>query len=143
MSADFPNAASRPHYKGAPRRLALPLGDTLLGLPVATAASAAGADAPLDDRQGRPKISRAGGFLLRLDVGNVNAAAAALRNWVVNLHKELDGTGIQAAHIAIDVALGGASIDPTLKAATPEAVSSVYWELHTTKRDQGEIVFKG
>lgn len=76
-------------------------------------------------------------------VGNVNAAAAALRNWVVNLHKELNGTGIQAAHIAIDVALGGASIDPSLKAATPEAVSSVYWELHTTKRDQGEIVYKG
>jgi NADP-dependent 3-hydroxy acid dehydrogenase YdfG len=76
-------------------------------------------------------------------VGNVNAAAAALRNWVVNLHKELDGTGIQAAHIAIDVALGGVSIDPTLKAATPEAVSSVYWELHTTKRDQGEIVYRG
>ncbi|MFD9116478.1 SDR family NAD(P)-dependent oxidoreductase [Streptomyces bottropensis] len=76
-------------------------------------------------------------------VGNVNAAAAALRNWVVNLHKELDGTGVQAAHIAIDVALGGASIDPALKAATPEAVSSVYWELHTTKRDQGEIVYRG
>ncbi|MFJ1967152.1 SDR family NAD(P)-dependent oxidoreductase [Streptomyces sp. NPDC087903] len=76
-------------------------------------------------------------------VGNVNAAAAALRNWVVNLHKELDGTGVQAAHIAIDVALGGASIDPALKAATPEAVSSVYWDLHTTKRDQAEIVYRG
>lgn len=76
-------------------------------------------------------------------VGNVNAAAAALRNWVVNLHKELEGTGIQAAHVAIDVALGGASIDPNLKAATPEAISSVYWDLHTTKRDQGEIVYRG
>ncbi|MFF0078791.1 SDR family NAD(P)-dependent oxidoreductase [Streptomyces canus] len=76
-------------------------------------------------------------------VGNVNAAAAALRNWVVNLHKELDGTGIQAAHVAIDVALDGSSIDPNLKAAAPEAVSSVYWELHTTKRDQAEIVYRG
>nr|WSZ12405.1 SDR family NAD(P)-dependent oxidoreductase [Streptomyces canus] len=76
-------------------------------------------------------------------VGNVNAAAAALRNWVVNLHKELDGTGIQAAHIAIDVALGGASIDPALKAATPEAVSSAYWDLHATRRDQAEIVYRG
>ncbi|MFD5746361.1 SDR family NAD(P)-dependent oxidoreductase [Streptomyces sp. NPDC127033] len=76
-------------------------------------------------------------------VGNVNAAAAALRNWVVNLHKELAGTGIQAAHIAIDVALGGTSIDPTLKTATAEDVSPVYWDLHTTKRDQAEIVFKG
>ncbi|MFE2943120.1 SDR family NAD(P)-dependent oxidoreductase [Streptomyces sp. NPDC059255] len=76
-------------------------------------------------------------------VGNVNAAAAALRNWVVNLHKELADTGIQAAHIAIDVALGGTSIDPTLKAATAENVAPVYWDLHTTKRDQAEIVFKG
>jgi short-subunit dehydrogenase len=75
-------------------------------------------------------------------VGNVNAAAA-LRNWTVNLHKELDGTGIQAAHVAIDVALGGVSIDPALRAATPEAVSSVYWDLHTTKRDQAEIVYRG
>jgi hypothetical protein len=75
-------------------------------------------------------------------VGNVNAAAA-LRNWVVNLHKELDGTGIQAAHVAIDVALGGVPIDPTLKAATPEAVSPFYWDLHTTKRDQPEIVYRG
>ncbi|MFE0249846.1 SDR family NAD(P)-dependent oxidoreductase [Streptomyces sp. NPDC059010] len=76
-------------------------------------------------------------------VGNVNAAAAALRNWAVNLHKELDGTGIQAAHIAIDVALGGSSIDPTLKAATAEDVAPVYWELHTAKRDQGEVVVRG
>jgi short-subunit dehydrogenase len=75
-------------------------------------------------------------------VGNVNAAAA-LRNWTVNLHKELDGTGIQAAHVAIDVALGGVSIDPALPAATPDAVSSVYWDLHTTKRDQAEIVYRG
>jgi NADP-dependent 3-hydroxy acid dehydrogenase YdfG len=76
-------------------------------------------------------------------VGNVNAAAAALRNWVVNLHKELDGTGVQAAHVAIDVALGGGSIDPTLRAAEPAAVASVYWDLHATKRDQAEIVFRG
>ena len=76
-------------------------------------------------------------------VGNVNAAAAALRNWVVNLHKELDGTGIQAAHVAIDVALGGSSIDPALKAAKPEAVSSIYWEMHTTRRDEAEIVYRG
>jgi len=39
-------------------------------------------------------------------VGNVNAAAAALRNWVINLHKELDGTGVQAAHVGIDVSIG-------------------------------------
>lgn len=38
--------------------------------------------------------------------GNVNAAAGALRNWVLNLHNELAGSGIYAAHIAISTWLG-------------------------------------
>ncbi len=33
------------------------------------------------------------------------------------------GTGIQVAHVAIDVALGGVSMDPTLRAATPRPAS--------------------
>ena len=75
-------------------------------------------------------------------VGNVNAAAAALRNWAVNLHKELDGTGIQAAHVALDVSIATAVI-PGSPVIQPEDISPVYWELHTTKRDQAELVFKG
>ncbi|CAM5606291.1 hypothetical protein SANTM175S_01706 [Streptomyces antimycoticus] len=39
-------------------------------------------------------------------LGNVNAAGAALRNWVVNLHKELAGSGVYAAHVAINVWIG-------------------------------------
>ncbi|MFC8095384.1 SDR family NAD(P)-dependent oxidoreductase [Streptomyces sp. NPDC057301] len=73
-------------------------------------------------------------------VGNVNAAAAALRNWVINLHKELEGTGIRAAHIGIDVSIG-MSVVPGFPTARPEEISPVYWELHTTKRDQAELVF--
>jgi hypothetical protein len=75
-------------------------------------------------------------------VGNVNAAAAALRNWAVNLHKELDGTGIQAAHIGIDATIG----TPTFygqPCATADQISPVHWELHTTKRDHAEHIFKG
>ncbi|MCX5088598.1 SDR family NAD(P)-dependent oxidoreductase [Streptomyces sp. NBC_00365] len=75
-------------------------------------------------------------------VGNVNAAAAALRNWAVNLHKELDGTGIQAAHIGIDATIG----TPTFygqPCATADQISPVHWELHTTKRDHAEQIFKG
>ena len=74
-------------------------------------------------------------------VGNVNAAAAALRNWAINLHKELAGTGIQAAHVGIDVSIGIAVI-PGLPVAQPEEISPVYWELHTTHRDEAERVFK-
>ncbi|GAA2418106.1 SDR family NAD(P)-dependent oxidoreductase [Streptomyces coeruleofuscus] len=78
-------------------------------------------------------------------VANVNAAAAALRNWVMNLHKELAdaGTGIQAAHVGIDVAIGDSdSVVPGIPVATPEQISPLYWELHTTKRDEAELVFK-
>ncbi|MFF5482208.1 SDR family NAD(P)-dependent oxidoreductase [Streptomyces sp. NPDC012935] len=73
-------------------------------------------------------------------VGNVNAAAAALRNWAINLHKELEGTGVQAAHVGIDVSIG-VSVVPGFPTAPPEEISPVYWDLHTTKRDQAELVF--
>lgn len=73
--------------------------------------------------------------------GNVNAAAAALRNWVINLHGELAGTGIQAAHVAIGVWIGdhGPEGAPT---ATADQIAPVYWELHT-RRDEAERVFTG
>jgi NADP-dependent 3-hydroxy acid dehydrogenase YdfG len=73
-------------------------------------------------------------------VANVNAAAAALRNWVVNLHKELADTGVQAAHVAIDVSLGAVATVPGFPTATPDEVAPVYWELHTN-RDEPERVF--
>jgi NADP-dependent 3-hydroxy acid dehydrogenase YdfG len=75
-------------------------------------------------------------------VANVNAAAAALRNWVINLHNELTGTGIQAAHIAIDVSIGSSdAVVPGFPTAPAEAIAPVYWEMHTTHRDDAERVF--
>jgi NADP-dependent 3-hydroxy acid dehydrogenase YdfG len=74
-------------------------------------------------------------------IGNVNAAAAALRNWVLNLHKELAGTGVQAAHIAIDVMIGDAdAVVPGIPSAPADQIAPVYWELHT-HRDEAERVF--
>lgn len=73
-------------------------------------------------------------------VANVNAAAAALRNWAMNLHTELAGTGIQAAHVGIDASIG-VSVIPGLDAAPPEQIAPLYWELHTTDRDEAERVF--
>ncbi|MET8167470.1 hypothetical protein ABZT34_24925 [Streptomyces sp. NPDC005329] len=74
-------------------------------------------------------------------VANVNAAAAALRNWAMNLHKELDGTGVQAAHIGIDSSIG-VSVIPGVEAARPEQITPLYWDLHTTRRDEAELVFR-
>nr|AXL05729.1 short-chain dehydrogenase [uncultured bacterium] len=76
-------------------------------------------------------------------VANVNAAAAALRNWVMNLHKELAdaGTGVQAAHVGVDSSIG-VSVIPGVPAAQPEQITPLYWELHTTRRDEAELVFR-
>lgn len=66
-------------------------------------------------------------------MGNINAAAAALRNWVLNLHQVLDGTGVHAAHVAISAWIGSGPPE-----AEPDTIASVYWDLHTA-RDRAEI----
>ncbi|WP_405639534.1 SDR family NAD(P)-dependent oxidoreductase [Streptomyces sp. NBC_00019] len=73
-------------------------------------------------------------------LGNVNAAGAALRNWVINLGKELSGSGVHAAHVAISVWIGDGGPEgfPT---ATPEQIAPLYWDLHES-RDRSEAVFK-
>ncbi|WP_033328447.1 SDR family NAD(P)-dependent oxidoreductase [Streptomyces yerevanensis] len=72
-------------------------------------------------------------------LGNVNAPAAALRNWVINLNKELAGSGVHAAHVAIGVWIGegGPEGFPT---ATSEEIAPLYWDLHEN-RDRSEAVF--
>ncbi|WP_128434871.1 SDR family NAD(P)-dependent oxidoreductase [Streptomyces cyaneus] len=76
------------------------------------------------------------------NAANVSSAAAALRNWVINLHKELAGAGIQAAHVALDVTIGASTFYGQPK-ATADQISPLYWELHTTDRDKAERIFKG
>jgi NADP-dependent 3-hydroxy acid dehydrogenase YdfG len=71
-------------------------------------------------------------------IANVNAAAAALRNWVINLNKELTGTGVYAAHMAINVSIDGAI--PDFPAAPAAEVAAAYWELHQA-RTEPEHVF--
>ncbi|WP_381793124.1 hypothetical protein [Streptomyces niveus] len=72
-------------------------------------------------------------------LGNVNAAGGALRNWVINLHRELAGSGVYAAHVAINVWIGegGPEGFPT---ATSEQIAPLYWELYEA-RDRAEAVF--
>ncbi|GAA1857912.1 SDR family NAD(P)-dependent oxidoreductase [Actinomadura bangladeshensis] len=75
-------------------------------------------------------------------LGNANAAQAALRNWVINLNKELAGTGVYAGHVAINVWIGAGVVaapeaGPT---ATPEQIAPLYWDLHEN-RDRSEAVF--
>jgi hypothetical protein len=59
---------------------------------------------------------------------------------VINLHKELAGTGVQAAHVGIDVSIDTPAL-PGYPTAPAHEISPVYWQLHTTGRDQFEHVF--
>jgi NAD(P)-dependent dehydrogenase (short-subunit alcohol dehydrogenase family) len=74
-------------------------------------------------------------------LGNVNAAAAALRNWVLNLHNELTGTSVYAAHVAISTWIGD-NAPEGFPSATPEQIAPLYWDLYEG-RDQVEYVFSG
>jgi NADP-dependent 3-hydroxy acid dehydrogenase YdfG len=63
-------------------------------------------------------------------LGNVNAAQAAMRNWAINLHQVLDGTGVYAAHVGISAWIGGGKPD-----AEPDVIAENYWDLHVTRSD--------
>jgi NADP-dependent 3-hydroxy acid dehydrogenase YdfG len=68
-------------------------------------------------------------------MGNVGIAGAALRNWALNLHQVLDGTGVFVAHVPLNVWIGKGGPD-----TQPEAIADLYWDLHT-KRDEGEHLY--
>ncbi|MGC4938514.1 SDR family NAD(P)-dependent oxidoreductase [Kribbella sp. DT2] len=74
-------------------------------------------------------------------LGNVNAAAGALRNWVLNLHNELQGSGLYAAHVAISTWIGGNGPEG-IPSADPEQIAPLYWDLYES-RDLPELVFTG
>ena len=63
-------------------------------------------------------------------LANINAAAAALRNWALNLHQALDGTGVYAAHVAISAWIGTGEPE-----SAPETIAETYWRLHTERND--------
>ncbi|MEV6165615.1 SDR family NAD(P)-dependent oxidoreductase [Streptomyces sp. NPDC052052] len=72
-------------------------------------------------------------------LGDINTAGAALRSWVLNLHKELEPEGIQAAHVAIGAWIGDRAPEG-VPSASADQISPLYWDLHV-QRDQSEKIF--
>lgn len=72
-------------------------------------------------------------------LGDINTAGAALRSWVLNLHKELEPEGIQAAHVAIGAWIGDRAPEG-VPSASADQISPLYWDLHV-QRDQAEKIF--
>ena len=72
-------------------------------------------------------------------LGNVNSAAAALRNWAINPNHELADTGVYAAHLAIGVSIDLPTI-PGVPTAPAADIAASYWDLHA-KRTDAEYLF--
>lgn len=67
-------------------------------------------------------------------MGNVNAAAAALRNWVLNLHQVVAEQGVYAAHVAISALIGSGAPE-----AEGDAIAQTYWDLYTTRTEAERV----
>ena len=66
-------------------------------------------------------------------MGNINIAAAGLRNWVLNLHGALAPKGVYVAHMAISAWIGSGSPE-----AEARVIAQEYWNLYRA-RDQAEL----
>jgi short-subunit dehydrogenase len=65
-------------------------------------------------------------------LANINIAAAALRNWTLNLHNALGPKGVYVAHVAISAWIGSGPPE-----AEASAIAAEYWNLFET-RDRAE-----
>ncbi|OIH94193.1 MULTISPECIES: SDR family oxidoreductase [unclassified Curtobacterium] len=63
-------------------------------------------------------------------LGNVNIAAAGLRNWTLNLHNALADKGVYVAHIGITALIGGGHPD-----AKPDVIAQAYVKLYDERKD--------
>ncbi|GAA1056918.1 short-chain dehydrogenase [Agromyces luteolus] len=73
-------------------------------------------------------------------IANVNAAAAALRNWAMNLNLELADSGVYAVHVGIDVSIDVASV-PGFPTAPASEIAAAYWDLHQAQ-EHAEFIFR-
>ncbi|MGW4533791.1 SDR family NAD(P)-dependent oxidoreductase [Nocardia sp. NPDC004340] len=69
-------------------------------------------------------------------LATLNIAQAGLRNWALNLHNVLGGTGLYAATVAINVFIGAVAPEGIPHAA-PDDIARVYWDLYI-ERDRAE-----
>jgi NADP-dependent 3-hydroxy acid dehydrogenase YdfG len=74
-------------------------------------------------------------------LSTMNAAQAALRNWVLNLNGVLADMGVYAGNVAINVFIG-AEAPEGVPHADPDDIARIYWHMHI-HRDQPEHVVTG
>lgn len=81
--------------------------------------------------EGTVLITTGGGSISPMPfLGNVNIAAAGLRNWALNLHNALQPKGVYVAHMGITALIGGGHPD-----AEPEVIAEALARLHDERRE--------
>ena len=63
-------------------------------------------------------------------LGNINIAAAGLRNWTLNLHNALRDKGVYVAHVGITALIGGGHPE-----AEPAVIAQAYGKLYDDRQD--------
>lgn len=66
---------------------------------------------------------------------NIAAGSAGLRNWTLNLHAALEGTGVYVAHVALAVYIGSGH-----PGSDPAEIAESYWQLYS-ERTQPELFY--
>ncbi|GAB7039209.1 MULTISPECIES: SDR family NAD(P)-dependent oxidoreductase [Catenuloplanes] len=75
------------------------------------------------------------GPLIAPYAASVQIATGGLRNWILNLHADLAGTGVYAAHVAIAAFIGQGG-----PASDPATIADAYWRLHATRADAELVI---
>jgi NADP-dependent 3-hydroxy acid dehydrogenase YdfG len=75
-------------------------------------------------------------------LATANAAQAALRNYVHNLHNTVNARGVQAATVVVNRFIGATPPAPGIPHIAPDALAKRYWDL-AADRDRHEEVVGG
>lgn len=88
----------------------------------------------LERKSGTLLFTTGGGSISPIPMmGNVNAAAAALRNWVLNLNQAVAEEGVYAAHVALSAWIGKGHPE-----AEPDVIAQAYYNLYLA-REKAEL----
>lgn len=72
-------------------------------------------------------------------LATMNAAQAAMRNWVLNLNGVLADKGVYAANVAINAFIGATAPEGVPHVA-PDDIAQVYWDMHTSRSQPEHVV---
>jgi NAD(P)-dependent dehydrogenase (short-subunit alcohol dehydrogenase family) len=76
------------------------------------------------------------GPIIAPQVASIQVATGGLRNFLLNLHAALDGTGVYAAHAAIAAFIGQGG-----PSSQPDTIADAYWRLHTERTEPELLIY--